>query len=71
MLEVLEAHGPEMPIVVLCRNLGVRPSEVTPVLDDLHDAGLIAVGAEPRSVLLVPERSGRFIPSEHPRRART
>lgn len=54
VLDVLEAEGPELPVVVLARRTGIPPSRLIPVLDDLHDIGLVTSGRERASVALVP-----------------
>ena len=62
VVDVLEAEGPQMPIVVLARLLDVPPSRLIGVLDDLFDAGLVTPGRERGTVVLVPQpqSEGRF-----------
>lgn len=70
MVDVLEAEGPELPIVVLARLLAVPPSHLVGVLDDLFDEGLVTPGRERGTVMLAPppQGDGRF---RRPQRART
>ena len=62
VIEVLEAEGPELPLVVLARRLDIPPSGLVPILDDLYEAGRITTGRERGSVALVPQPApdGRF-----------
>ncbi len=60
VLDALEAFGPELPIVVLARHAGLRPTQLVPILDELDHEGLVRPGAEPSSVILVGPREGRF-----------
>ena len=55
VVDVLEAEGPTMPIVVLARRLGIPPSRVAAMLDDLYDEGLVTTGRERGTVSLVPQ----------------
>lgn len=70
VLDVLEQEGPELPVVVLARKTGLRPTELVEVLDGLHDEGHVIQGAEPQSVAVAPpQSSGRFIRAENKREA--
>ena len=62
VMAVLEAEGQAMPLVVLARRLGVPPTRLVAVLDDLFDQGLVAPGLERGTVTLVPRsrEDGRF-----------
>ena len=75
VIAVLEADGPALPLVVLARKLGIPPTRLVPVLDDLFDAGLVAPGPERGTVALVPRRldGGRFqrAPAADPARSRS
>ena len=72
VLDVLEAEGPELAIAVLARRSGIRPTQLAPILDELHDDGLVRPGAVRASVTLVAVGDGRFSvqPGDHPVRAR-
>ena len=73
-IEILEAEGPTLPIVVLARRLDIPPSRLTRVLDDLFDEGRVTPGGERGTVSLVPQPrgKGRFQrdPAADPARAR-
>lgn len=62
VIEVLEAEGPELPLVVLARRLDIPPTGLVPILDDLYDAGRVTTGQTRGSVALVrpPDGDGRF-----------
>jgi DNA-binding IclR family transcriptional regulator len=63
VIDVLEADGPTLPLVVIARRLSVPPSRLARVLDDLYDEGLVTPGLERGTVALVPQpqQDGRFI----------
>ncbi len=62
VIDVLEAEGPAMPLVVLARRLDIPPTRLAAELDDLYDDGLVTPGRERGTVALVPQRreDGRF-----------
>lgn len=62
VMELLEAEGPAMPLVVLARRLDIPPTRLAPVLDELFDAGRVTPGRERGTVALVetPLEDGRF-----------
>ena len=71
VIDVLQAEGPQLPIVVLARLLAVPPSRLVRDLDELFDEGLVTPGLERGTVALVPQPSGegRFARPQ-PERAR-
>ena len=62
MLDVLAAEGPAMHLAVLARRLGILPSRLVALLDDLYDEGLVTPGRERGTVTLTerPRERGRF-----------
>lgn len=62
VVEVLEAEGPTMPLVVLARRLEILPSRLVARLDDLYDAGVVTPGRERGTVSLVPQPRELFEP---------
>ena len=75
VVQVLEAEGPQLPLVVLARRLSIPPSRLSRVLDDLYDEGLVTPGRERGTVVLVPQPhdDGRFtrpVPGETTRSRR-
>jgi DNA-binding IclR family transcriptional regulator len=62
VIDVLEAEGPAMPLVVLARRLDIPPTRLTPVLDELFDEGVVTPGRERGTVALLepPREDGRF-----------
>lgn len=58
VLDLLEAEGPELPVVVVARRTGVLPTQLQPIFDELHEAGLVDRGMAQSTVALVPSRDG-------------
>jgi DNA-binding IclR family transcriptional regulator len=71
VIDVLEAEGPQLPIVVLARLLAVQPSRLIGVLDDLFDEGLVTMGRERGTVALVPQPGGGRFTRPRPEPARS
>ena len=62
VIDALEAEGRAMPLALLARRLGIPPTRLVAVLDDLFDEGVVTPGRERGTVALIepPRPDGRF-----------